>query len=118
MILIRALVVLMVSATTLSAQVSASPTALLRSLDKVSGIVRDLEVTRGEEVQVGRLTLVLSECRFPTDNPTGDGYAYLTIEDEGRPEPVFQGWMIASSPGLSALDHPRYDVWVLRCKSS
>ncbi|MCW8843320.1 MAG: DUF2155 domain-containing protein, partial [Rhodobacteraceae bacterium] len=31
--------------------------------------------------------------------------------------PLFQGWMIASSPALSALDHPRYDVWVLRCKT-
>ena len=113
-----ALALWLIGATALSAQVSTSPTALLRSLDKVSGVVRDLEVTQGEEVQVGRLKLILSECRFPTDNPSGDGYAYLTIEDEGRGEPVFQGWMIASSPGLSALDHPRYDVWVLRCKSS
>ena len=41
--------------------------------------------------------------------------AHLTIVDASAPQPVFDGWMIASSPALSALDHPRYDVWVMRC---
>jgi hypothetical protein len=57
----------------------------------------------------------MDECRYPADNPAGDAEAHLTISDNLRPEPVFNGWMIASSPGLSSLDHPRYDVWVLSC---
>ncbi len=61
----------------------------------------------------------LGECRHPEDNATGEGYAYLTIYDGPDAEgPVFQGWMVASSPALNALDHARYDVWVLRCKTS
>ena len=61
------------------------------------------------------LTIRLDACRYPTDNPTSDAEAHLTITETDVPAPVFDGWMIASSPGLSALDHPRYDVWVLRC---
>ena len=44
--------------------------------------------------------------------------ASKTITVKGVAEPVFTGWMVAASPALSALDDPRYDVWLLRCKSS
>ncbi|OZA01113.1 MAG: hypothetical protein B7Y02_17840 [Rhodobacterales bacterium 17-64-5] len=47
--------------------------------------------------------------------PLGDAWAHVTILDAGQTDPVFKGWMVASSPALSALDHPRYDVWVLHC---
>lgn len=40
---------------------------------------------------------------------------HLTILDAASTTPDFDGWMTASSPALSALDHPRYDVWPLRC---
>ncbi len=92
--------------------------AVLRGLDKVSGAVTDLDLRIGDAAQFGRLTVELGECRYPTDNPAGDAYAYLTVRAEGLDEPAFEGWMIASSPALSALDHPRYDVWVIRCRTS
>lgn len=40
---------------------------------------------------------------------------HLTVMEQGQPSPAFSGWMVASSPALSALEHPRYDVQVLRC---
>ena len=43
--------------------------------------------------------------------------ALLKIEDPVLEAPAFHGWMIASSPALSALEHSRYDVWVIRCRS-
>ena len=92
--------------------------AVLRSLDKVTGIVEDHELRPGETTAVGRLTVALQECRVPAGNPTGDAYAFVTITAEGLDAPAFSGWMIASSPALSALDHPRYDVWVIRCRIS
>lgn len=91
--------------------------AVLRGLDKVSGEVRDLDLAVGETAQLGRLSVSLGECRYPAQNPAGDAYAWVEIEAEGRSDPAFQGWMVASSPALSALDHPRYDVWVIRCRS-
>jgi hypothetical protein len=100
------------------AQVASAPGALLRGLDKVSGEVTDLDLSVGETVRLGRLAVTLEDCRYPVDDPAGDAYALVMIEADGLTGPAFEGWMIASSPALSALDHPRYDVWVMRCRSS
>lgn len=92
--------------------------AVLRGLDKVSGEVVDLDLSVGQTAQLGRISVSLGACRYPARNPSGDAYAWVEVEAEGQSDPAFQGWMVASSPALSALDHPRYDVWVIRCKSS
>ena len=92
--------------------------AILRGLDKVNAEVHDIEVLNGTTVRYERLIIDLGECRYPVNNPAGDAYAFLTIREEAAEAPIFQGWMLASSPALSALDHARYDVWVLRCKTS
>jgi hypothetical protein len=88
---------------------------VLRFLDKLTGETGDMVLARGQSASNGRLTIQLDDCRYPTDNPASDADALLTIMDSAVAEPVFKGWMMASSPALSALDHPRYDVWVLRC---
>ena len=89
--------------------------AVLRVQDKMTGQVQDHDLARGQSVAAGRLAITLDECRYPSDLPTGEAYAHVTVTDSDATEPLFKGWMIASSPALSALDHPRYDVWVLRC---
>jgi len=88
---------------------------VVRWLDKVSGETGDLELSRGQSAQNGRLTIQLDECRYPKDDAPTEAYAHLTILDKLMDKPAFTGWMIASSPALSAMDHSRYDVWVLRC---
>ncbi|MBE1284105.1 MAG: DUF2155 domain-containing protein [Rhodobacteraceae bacterium] len=92
--------------------------AVLRALDKVNGQTKDTELVNGATVEMFGLLVTLEECRYPTDNPTGDAYAFLTIREPESGRLRFEGWMIASSPALSALDHNRYDVWVLRCRIS
>jgi len=93
--------------------------AVLRGLDKVAGAVSDIELDTGASATFGRLTITLTDCRYPPEDPASDAFAYLTIHDSLSPDgPVFQGWMIASSPALNALDHARFDIWVLRCTTS
>lgn len=87
----------------------------LRTLDKMSGKVTDLVLAPGGSTRLGILTVSLQECRYPVDDPASNAYAYLIIRDDTAPDPLFRGWMIADSPALNALDHPRYDVWVLHC---
>jgi hypothetical protein len=99
-------------------RVSSAPVAVVRALDKISGQTTDLELTRGEPRRYGRLTIVLGDCRYPTDDPASEAFAWLEIRDPAMSAPAFSGWMLASSPALHAMDHPRYDIWVLRCKSS
>ncbi|AGT08677.1 DUF2155 domain-containing protein [Paracoccus aminophilus] len=92
--------------------------ASLRGLDKITGKTQDIDLANGESFQLGRLQVRLAECRNPQADPSSDAFAELTILDENTNKTVFSGWMIASSPALSALDDARYDVWVMSCKSS
>ncbi|NCQ24297.1 MAG: DUF2155 domain-containing protein [Rhodobacteraceae bacterium CG17_big_fil_post_rev_8_21_14_2_50_63_15] len=90
--------------------------AVLRGLDKINGEVRDLDLVNGEEADFGSLVVKLTQCRYPDGDPASDAYAFLTIRGRASNRDLFAGWMLASSPALNALEHPRYDVWVLRCK--
>ena len=92
--------------------------AILRALDKVSSDIRDLELAPGEAAEVGRLTVRLGECRYPTDDPNSDAYAQMVITDRNTGATLIDGWMVASSPALSSLDDARYDVWVLGCQTA
>lgn len=87
----------------------------VRILDKLTATTTDLDLKVGVKQEAGHLGLEMSDCRYPSDNPNSDAYAHLTITLPGLTKPIFDAWMIASAPALSALDHPRYDVWVLGC---
>ena len=102
-----------------------APATTLRMLDRISGTVIDVDAAAGQTLRYGTLEISAQECRYPLDNPTGDAFAYLVIHDsrtvvrdDADAAPIFAGWMIASSPAIMALDHPRYDVWVLGCPST
>ncbi|WP_298497592.1 DUF2155 domain-containing protein [uncultured Maritimibacter sp.] len=89
--------------------------ANIRGLDKLSGKTVDLSLKTGETGEIGWLQITLGDCRYPTDNPVGDAFAHLVIRENNDETPLFDAWMVASSPALSALDHARFDVWVMRC---
>ncbi|MEO8243546.1 MAG: DUF2155 domain-containing protein [bacterium] len=108
-------VVLLMMAQMASADIVEARGGELRFLDKMTGVVSDHDLSIGQSQVQGKLTVTLDDCRYPSDQPTGEAYAHLTIMDQASADPVFKGWMIASSPALNALDHARYDVWVLRC---
>lgn len=99
-------------------QTSNAEGVLLRGIDRYTGEVVDIELPAGQSARFGRLIVTLTECRYPVGNPAGDAYAGLQILEDGRDDVLFSGWMLASSPALNALEHPRYDVWVMRCMTS
>lgn len=118
--MIRALAALYIflAAPAAAQEATTAPGGVLRVLDKITGVVQDIELQNGEERQVGLLTIRLGECRFPTLNPSGDAYEQITVTYRDLEEPVFEGWIIASAPAISAMEHPRYDIWALRCITS
>lgn len=89
--------------------------AVLRWLDRTAGETGEVEIRNASAGTVGKLRVELGECRYPAGNPAGDAFAFLTIHPGETAPPIFSGWMVASSPALNALEHPRYDIWVLRC---
>ena len=101
----------------LAQQATTATGGTLRVLDKITGRTQDIEFQNGQTRTVGLLSVTMGECRFPAGNPSGDAYALLTVVYNNALDPVFRGWMVASAPALNALDHPRYDVWALRCST-
>ena len=91
--------------------------AHLRALDTIVGAVTDLSVAVGETVQFGRLSISVSSCRYLPENPSTHSYAFVTVSEYPDPPPVFNAWMIAAAPALSAMEHPRYDIWLIRCSA-
>jgi hypothetical protein len=113
----------------------------LRALDKITGNSTDLTAKVGDTLKFGRLSVTVKACFQAPPQDTPESAAFLEIhalgaesqrvsaaEKAGKetkgPKPIgpdgllFSGWMFASSPGLSALEHPTYDVWVISCNSS
>lgn len=97
--------------------------AVLRTIDKLSARTHTFDVEVNKTVKFGRsLFIKLRACRksSPIDQP--ESAAFLQIWEKKTPEDapawVFSGWMFASSPSLSAMDHPVYDVWVIDCKNA
>ena len=111
------LLALVLAAPAAAEQVAEARGGLVRWLDKNTGEMGEMDLSRGQSGVQGRLTVQLDDCRYPVADPASNAYAHLTIRDALVADPVFSGWMIASSPALSALDHPRYDVWILRCET-
>ena len=89
----------------------------LRGLDTLNGTTSDIDLEVGGTTRYGYLEISADTCRIPKEDPSGDAYAFLRIRDVREEAPRFSGWMFASSPAVSALDHPRYDVWLLSCSN-
>lgn len=96
--------------------------AVLQGLDKVTARVSTVRAPLDEPTQFGTLEVVPRACREtpPTEPP--ESAAFLEIRElppasdiDGTPVELFSGWMFASSPAVSALEHPVYDIWVIDC---
>lgn len=92
--------------------------AILRGLDRITGAVNNFSMIAGETLEFERLQVTLEACRYPRGDINSDAFALLKIRDIRDEDVAFYGWMFASSPALSALDHPRYDIWVLSCEAA
>ncbi len=95
--------------------------AVLRGLDKVTARISTIEAPIGETVRFGTLRILAQTCRTRPPEEPPETTVFLEISDlkPGQaPVRLFSGWMFASSPALSALEHPVYDVWVIDCRTS
>lgn len=94
---------------------------VLRALDKITARVSIIEVPVGETVEFGSLQITARYCdkRPPTETPESAAFIEVVeAKPDEPPTPRFSGWMFASSPALSAMDHPVYDLWVIDCTNA
>ncbi|PWR24034.1 DUF2155 domain-containing protein [Zavarzinia compransoris] len=94
----------------------------LQGLDKVTGRTSAIEVPMDGTAAFGTLIIRLRQCITAPADEKPETSAFLEITDQPPGQTaanvVFSGWMFASSPALSALEHPVYDVWVSTCRTA
>ena len=97
-----------------------NPVALFAGLDKITGKITRFEADIDEVTRFGSLDVRARVCntRPATEQPKTT--AFVEVDEallEGGTERVFTGWMLAESPGLNAVEHPVYDVWLTGCRN-
>lgn len=99
--------------------------AVIRGLDKVTGHARDYTLTLGRATRIGTLEVIARSCSKNPPEERPEVRVYVDVFDhppvtEAQPEAqrleIFHGWMFSSSPGLSAVEHPVYDIWAVDCR--
>lgn len=98
-----------------------NPTAVFAGLDKITGRIISFDVAINETVQFGALQVTPKVCysRPPTETPQTDSFVEVDeVTLQGEIKRIFTGWMFAASPGLHAVEHPIYDVWLTDCKGA
>jgi len=94
--------------------------AVFSGLDKITGRITSFDAAIGETVQFGALQVMARVCytRPPTEATNTDAFVQVDeVTLQGEVKRIFSGWMFAASPGLHAVEHPIYDVWLTDCGS-
>ncbi len=98
-----------------------NPVAEFTGVDKITGRIITFDVYIDETVQFGALQVTPRVCysRPVTEEPKTDSFVEVDeITLDRKIRRIFTGWMFAESPGLNAVEHPVYDVWLKSCKQS
>jgi hypothetical protein len=99
--------------------------AVIRGLDKITGHARDYTLTIGRPARVGSLEVIARGCSKSAPEEAPEVRIYVEVFDhpparegeESERREIFHGWLFASSPGLSAVDHPNWDIWAIDCRA-
>jgi hypothetical protein len=94
--------------------------ALFSGLDKITGRIISFDVAIGETVQFGALQVTPRTCFTRPTTETQNTDAFIEVEEvtlQGEVRRIFTGWVFAASPGLHAVEHPIYDIWLTDCKN-
>jgi len=102
----------------LQAKMIDQPIAKLQTLDKITARTMTFEMKVGKTVKFGPIYVKAQACRKsePVDKPESAAFLQIwEVPPKKDPSWIFSGWMFASSPAVSSMDHPVYDVWVIDC---
>lgn len=103
-----------------SAKMIPEPIAVLQGLDKISARTSRIEAPVGASIRFGTLSITVRDCEQspPEDAPENAAFVQIFETPPGEEtKRLFSGWMFSSSPALSGLEHPVYDVTLLACKA-
>ena len=97
-----------------------NPVAVFSGIDKITGRITSFDVYIGETVQFGALQVTPRVCYSRDDTEAQKVTTFVEVDEitlDRKIRRIFTGWMFADSPGLNAVEHPVYDVWLTECKA-
>ncbi len=97
-----------------------NPVAVFSGIDKITGRITSFDVYIGETVQFGALQVTPKVCYSRDDTEAQKITSFVEVDEitlDRKIRRIFTGWMFADSPGLNAVEHPVYDVWLTECKA-
>ncbi|MFD1013054.1 DUF2155 domain-containing protein [Shinella fusca] len=97
-----------------------NPVATFSGIDKITGRITSFDVYIGETVQFGALQVTPKVCYSRDDTEAQKITSFVEVDEitlDRKIRRIFTGWMFADSPGLNAVEHPVYDVWLTECKA-
>lgn len=112
---------LVASAEAVDAARLSNAVAVFSGIDKITGRITTFDVYIGETVQFGALQVTPRVCYSRDDTEAQKITTFVEVEEitlDRKIRRIFTGWMFADSPGLNAVEHPVYDVWLQSCKAT
>lgn len=93
-------------------------TARIQAMDKITGKVSEIDIPVNGLTNFGTFSILVRKCVTRSAEETPENTAFIDIVDNYQtenPVNIFKGWMFSSTPALNAVEHPIYDVWLLKC---
>lgn len=87
--------------------------AVMRVMNKAAGKVYTVNVPVGRKTSFEKLELLARTCKQTDPFMAEDFFVFMEISQN---EKIFSGWMSRNEPGANPLQHPDYDVWLVRCE--
>lgn len=103
------------------AQPIENPVAVFTGLDKITARTITFDVKINETVQFGALQITPRACHTRPPTEPEQTVAFVQVDEitlDRKIRRIFSGWMFAASPGLNAVEHPIYDIWLSDCRTS
>jgi len=97
-----------------------NPIAIFAGLDKITGTITTFEIKVGETKRFGSLNVHPEICNTRPITEEPKTTSFIEVDEnrlDGSLHRIFTGWMLAQSPGLNAVEHPVYDIWLTGCRN-
>ncbi|HFC04471.1 MAG TPA: DUF2155 domain-containing protein [Rhizobiales bacterium] len=112
--------ILLIVANTAHAGPVQNPIAIFAGLDKITGTITTFEIKVGQTKRFGSLNVTPRICNTRPITEEPKTTSFIEVDEntlDGKLKRIFTGWMLAQSPGLNALEHPVYDIWLTGCRN-
>ena len=91
--------------------------ANFKLLDKISNKIIEKSIKINNSDSMGTLSIKVYSCFTEPPDEVPEDYVLIDVKDDFQSKDlsIYKGWMISSSPDVTPLEHPIYDLWLLGC---